>query len=149
MGRNAGDVDDAALAPRHHARPEFLARQQEAAHQVQVEIGPPILHRDLLELHLARHGHFRIVAPGGVDQHGDRPKGGLNLPGGLVQAGPRYGVRREKPRLAPGLFNALHAGLPALAVAAGHGDRRPGLGLALGQLSPQHPGGPDHDRVFS
>ena len=43
-------------------RPEFLARQEDAAHEVQVEIRPPILQRDLLEFQRAVSVTFGVVA---------------------------------------------------------------------------------------
>jgi hypothetical protein len=45
-----------------HRRPEFLAREQHATNEVEVEVRSPVLERDCLEWILSGHGYPRIIS---------------------------------------------------------------------------------------
>src|SRR5881296_4107531 len=69
MRRYTGDVNDGAFATTGHHRPKFLAWQEDAANEIQIEIGAPILQLDLLKGALGRDRHLRIVATRGIHQN--------------------------------------------------------------------------------
>ena len=138
VGGDTGKINDAPFAALRHAGTEFLAGQQHAADQVHVEIGPPILQFDLFKLELVRHGHFWIVAAGGIDQNGGWAECFLDCAGRSVKTLARNGVGREKLGLSLVLTDALGASLAALGVAPQHCDLRPCLGQAFGHLATQN-----------
>ena len=124
MRRHAGNVDDAAAAAGDHRWPEFLARQQHAADQVQIEILRPIRELNLLEGSLFRDGHFRIVAAGGVNENRGRAQGLSQVTMGFLQALAPGGIGGEESRLPAFALDAGDSRLPALFTAAQHRHSR-------------------------
>lgn len=68
VGGYTGDVDDRPASIGQHARPENLAGEEDAADEVEIEIGAPIFDGDLFEFFVGGDGDFGIVAAGGVDE---------------------------------------------------------------------------------
>src|SRR5215472_10481632 len=68
MTGNARDIDDAAASLRDHGGAEFLARQQDSANEIEIEIRLPGLLGNLFECALGTDGHFGIIAAGGIDK---------------------------------------------------------------------------------
>ena len=93
---DAGDVDDAAFFGGEHGRAKNLARQQGAAHEVEIKIGGPICGGDGGEVVVGRDGDFWVIAAGGVHEDSGRAElcdGGVEE---IRQALARTGVRFEK-----------------------------------------------------
>jgi len=112
---HAGDIDDAAFATGHHPGSEFLARQEQAPYDVQVEVGLPISQRDVFEELFAGHGYLGIVAARSVDEDSWRTERFLD---GLVrgmQALLLDGIGRKKSGLAAFLFYGSDPSIAALA----------------------------------
>ena len=72
---DAGDVDDAAPAASDHRRPEFLAGQENAAHQIQIEVRLQVSECNTLEGEVGGDGDFGIVSADGVDEDGGSAEG--------------------------------------------------------------------------
>jgi len=122
VGGDAGDIDDAAASAARHGRAEFLARDEHAATEVQIEILLPVGQGDLLEGLLGRDGDFRGVATCGVDQDAGRPEGGFQFFVCFGQAAARQRVGGKVGGRAPLGLDAFDSSLPAFGVPAQHGD---------------------------
>ena len=149
MGADAGDVDDAALAALAHRRSEFLAGQQGAPDQVEIEIGLPVLQGDVLEGVVRCDRDLRIVAPGGIDQDGRNAQAGLDTLAGLGQAGAGHRIRGKEVRLASPLANGVHPGLAPLRVEVHDGHPGAGLRQPFCDGSAQRAPRPDYHRRFA
>src|SRR5690349_6439200 len=86
MRGNAGDVDNAALFPREHARPKLLAWQQRPANQVQIRVGLPIRQCNLFERSLSANRYLWFSPTGSVDKYGWSAESAENRLMGCAQA---------------------------------------------------------------
>src|ERR1043166_2933284 len=147
--RNWLRLSTAALAAPDHRRPEFLAGQQNAADQIQIEGDPPVFQSDLFEASVRTERDLRIIPTGGVYENRGRAERPFHLLLGSAQTLPRHRVSEKKSRLAAGLPDLLRPGLPTLRVPPGDGNARAGPGQSLGDSPTQHTRGSAHHRALA
>ena len=149
MRGDRGDVDDAAFLAFDHARTEHLAREERAAHDVQVEVGVPRVERNVLELLVARHGDFRVVATSGVDEHADRTEGLFDLGASRFEAFLLARIGGDEDGLTALFLDRIDPGTAAFGIAAQHNDLGSGLCQTLGNRTTQHTGRSDNRSNFA
>src|SRR4051812_40878007 len=113
MRGDARNVDDRTSVASHHRRAEFLAGQQYAANEIEVEVRLPISQGDLFEWKLGSNCDFRIISASGVYENSWCAKRFLNRLMCYLKALSINRISREEPCVPALTPNASHPRLAA------------------------------------
>lgn len=128
VGRDRSDVDDASLLFFDHERSEDLAGKEDAADEVEIEVGPPSVWLDGLDRIFRRDRDLGIVTAGGVEENGRGSEIGDNLLSSGAEGRGLGGVAEANVGFSAGCADSLDPLLGAFFVSAHHDD----VGSCLG-----------------
>jgi len=149
VGGDTGDIDDTAAPALAHSGAKFLAWEESATHEIEVETRHPVGGGDFLEGVVGSDGDRGIVAAGGADENAGGPEAALDGLVGLGETARACGVADEKSSGAAGIANTGGAGFAAIGAAAQDGNEGAGAGEALGECADEDARAADNDGNFA
>ncbi len=143
MSGDAGDVNDGAASAGSHGRTEFLTGQEDSADEVQIEIGQPVFHSNLVDGAFGGDGDFGIVPAGGVHEDGGRAEFFLNVLVSGLEVLLAGNVGREEPSGTARPGDGGDSSVASFGIAAEDGYAGSSGSEAFGESATEHTRGAD------